>query len=153
LAGTVAAAFSAEKYPAPQQTAHSVLNETQASQQRYSQKPKTAKRNSGSNGRRWGWILLIAALSILAALNHQTLFGYVSGIVTGQVTIDNGKLTREITKSIKDQTGVDVTVSCPSPFVGRVGDTRQCTYESPLGPGFIDVRIQSTNGDITWQLK
>ncbi len=137
LAGTVATSYSAAKYARPAA---------------YSEQAVANDRNSNRPGRRWGWVIVIAGLSILAALNGQTLFAYVSGIVTGQVTIDTGKLTNNITKGIKDQTGVDVSVTCPTPFLGHVGDTRQCTYTSVMGPGFIDVRIQSTNADVTWQV-
>jgi hypothetical protein len=101
--------------------------------------------------RRWGWIALVIALTVLAGLNGQNLFSYVLGSLTGQVTIDTNKLTSEIKTGIRNQTGINVNVSCPYPFVGHVGDTRQCTYTSVFGPGFVNVKIQSTSGDVTWQ--
>lgn len=101
--------------------------------------------------RKWSWIAAVVALAILAGLNGQNLFGYVFGSLTGEVTIDVNKLSSEIKTGIRNQSGLNVDVSCPFPFVGHVGDTRQCTYSSPLGTGFIDVKIQSTRGDVTWQ--
>ena len=97
------------------------------------------------------WIVVV--LTLLAALNGQNLFSYVTGIVTGQVSIDAGKVERNIKSEIKKQTLLDVTVTCPRPFMAKVGETRQCWAKDALGQtSFIDVTVQSSAGDITWQV-
>ena len=100
--------------------------------------------------RRWVWIAIVGVLTLVASLNGQNLFTYVTGTLSGQAVIDSGKVARIITEGVKEQAGLDVNVSCPSPFIGHVGDTRQCSYTSLMGPGFVDVTIQSTSGDVTW---
>lgn len=113
--------------------------------------PATESRMQAALKRPGLWIVIV--LTILAALNGQNLFSYVTGVVTGQVSIDAGKVERNIKVEIKKQAFLDVTVTCPRPFMAKVGETRQCWAKDALGEtSFIDVTVQSTSGDITWQV-
>lgn len=102
-------------------------------------------------GQRISWLIVVVVLSVLAAFNGQNIFTFVTGTLTGQVVLDTPRVEKAITQGIKQQTGLDVNVVCPSHMIGHVGDTRQCTYDSLLGSGIVDVTIQSSQGDITWQ--
>lgn len=101
------------------------------------------------------WVFwVIAVLSILAALNGQNLAQYVSGQVSGELTLDNAKVEKIIHDGVKKQTGLDVKAECPSRLAGKVGDVRQCTVTDDFGTvTFVDITIQSSSGDITWQVR
>lgn len=98
------------------------------------------------------WVFwVIAILSILAALNGQNLAQYVSGQVSGELTLDKAKVEKIIHDGVKKQAGLDVKAECPSRLAGKVGDVRQCTVTDEFGTvAFVDITIQSSSGDITW---
>lgn len=109
--------------------------------------------SSWSSGRRT-WFVIILALTVLAGLNGQNLFSFVTGLATGQVYLDSGKVEANIESGIQSQIGESVTATCPNPMAGKVGESRQCTVVDTLGMTYlVDVTIQSTNGDVTWRVQ
>lgn len=109
--------------------------------------------SSWSSGRR-AWFVVVMVLIALAGLNGQNIFTYVTGLATGQVYLDSGRVESTIETGVYDQVGETVTASCPNPLAGRVGETRQCTVVDSLGATyFVDITVQSTNGDITWKVQ
>ena len=97
-----------------------------------------------------GLMLLI----FLAALSGQNVASYLSGVVQGKVSLDVKKVENEITTGIKDQTGQDVTVGCPSQMIGKKDDVFKCLVtDATSAHYFADVTVQSEKGDVVWQLE
>jgi Domain of unknown function (DUF4333) len=99
------------------------------------------------------WAVVIIILTISAALNGQNLYQYLGSLISGQVTLSASIVEKNIQDTVKKKTGLTVSVTCPDPLQGKVGDTRQCTVDEPLGlTELVDVTIQNTNGAFTWQI-
>ena len=101
-----------------------------------------------------GWTIGFIILCIVAAMNGQNVFQYLSTVITGQVSLSPRSIEQNIRQTIQTKTGLSVTVTCPDPFQGKVGDVRQCTIDEPLGISLIvDVTIENTSGAFTWQVR
>jgi hypothetical protein len=103
---------------------------------------------------RRGWFVMIMVLTVLAGLNGQNIFQYVTGIATGQVTLSVSAVENEIESGVQKQAGITVTATCPNPLMGKPGEVRQCTIQDSTGTtAFVDITIQNTAGDVTWQVR
>jgi Domain of unknown function (DUF4333) len=97
---------------------------------------------------------MIMVLTVLAGLNGQNIFQYVTGIATGQVTLSVSAVENEIESGVQKQAGITVTATCPNPLMGKPGEVRQCTIQDSTGTtAFVDITIQNTAGDVTWQVR
>jgi uncharacterized membrane protein YvbJ len=98
--------------------------------------------------------IIVLILIGLAAINGQNLISFIVGTAQGQVTLDTKKIENKIKSGIKDQVGEDVDVSCPGKLIGKVGDVRKCVVvDSTNTHYFVDVTIQSEQGDVIWQVE
>jgi type IV pilus biogenesis protein CpaD/CtpE len=75
--------------------------------------------------------------------------------INGDVTLDTAKVQQIIVDGIKKQSDIDVTVECPSLMQGKPGDTRNCIATALVdgSTAKIVVTIESSQGDITWELQ
>jgi hypothetical protein len=68
-------------------------------------------------------------------------------------TLNTGKAETEIAKGIKQQTGVTVTMKCPSDVKIKAGTTITCKAKRADGPPLnVAVTMQDGKGNITWKV-
>ena len=106
-------------------------------------------KTSASNPFRKPWFYIFMILVILAAFKGQTIFQYIQGTISGELTFDSSA----VVDSIQESLGKDVKVECPSLIQGHPGDVRQCILTTEFGTGIADVTIQSSAGDFTWEVR
>lgn len=110
----------------------------------------TDSTDAGNRNRKPLWISIGSIILAIIALNS---IGAFNGL-TGQVTLDSGKVETEIESGIYDQSGFSVTATCPSPMAGKVGETRSCSVEDESGTTYVvDVTIQNKNADVLWVVR
>ena len=94
------------------------------------------------------WVLVTGA-----ALVGLTLTGCDGTSVTGGQEADINLIESEITAGVQDQSGVAVTVDCPSSVEWEVGRTFHCVVEASDGSrAMANVTMENDDGDITWEL-
>ena len=77
-----------------------------------------------------------------------------ASLIGGEVVLDSKKIQDGIRKEISNQSGLNVSVECPDPMSGPVGESRQCVAEDDLGQKYvIDVTIQNRDGYVVWQVR
>lgn len=77
----------------------------------------------------------------------------IGALVSGEVTIDSKLVEKTIEEGVLEQAGFEVSVECPSPMSGQVGDVRQCVVTDEFGQkAFADITIQNRDGYITWMI-
>lgn len=116
---------------------------------------QTTKRASDdSRKRRSAQLWIIVVLAVLAALNGQNILQYVTGQLSGQVTIQGPEVERAIEAGVLQDLGLSVKADCGDRIQGSPGDTRQCMVEDALGnKTLVDVTIQDSRGRFTWVTK
>ena len=69
-------------------------------------------------------------------------------------TLNTGKAETEIAKGIKAQTGVTVTMKCPSDVKIKTGKTITCKATRADGgaPLNVAVTMQDAKGNVTWKV-
>ena len=68
-------------------------------------------------------------------------------------TLNTGKAETEIAKGIKQQTGVTVTMKCPSDVKIKAGKTITCRATRADGPPLnVAVTMQDGKGNIVWKV-
>lgn len=114
--------------------------------------PEPATRSS-RRGRNWG---ITVAIAIVAWLLVQfVIMPALSGrLLDGGVNLDVTLVEQEIENGVLDQAGVSATVDCPDTMQGKPGETRNCIVTASDGTILkAVVTIESSNGDITWEIQ
>jgi hypothetical protein len=95
------------------------------------------------------WVVFVAVAA--AGLG---IWGY-DFLSHGQVTIDTLKVEQQIEAGVKKQTGLDVRVTCPSPFAAKIGEMRECQLvdkQDLTMHFFVGVKIKDLAGNISWHV-
>jgi hypothetical protein len=97
----------------------------------------------------------ILKLSLLAALGLSlTACSGLVEAVNGGVTIDGAAVEANIEAGILEQQGINVMVECPSPFVAKPGESRNCLVTAEDGTtAMAKVSVENSEGDITWVIE
>jgi hypothetical protein len=97
---------------------------------------------------------LVAILSFTAAVFTMSGCAQLAPLISGEVLLDSSLVEKTIEDGVFEQGGFYVTVECPDPMSGQVGDVRQCLVSDEFGQNtFADVTIQNRQGFMTWQLR
>lgn len=100
---------------------------------------------------RIAWAIVIGVIAVLAGLNGQNIIQFVTGQLTGEVTVSSSLVENSIEDGIRSDLGMEVTADCGDRIQGKPGETRQCLIEDSLGgKTIVDVTIQDASGRITW---
>lgn len=96
-------------------------------------------------------MLRALAAALLAA---AALAGCDASFSLGGDKLDTDKAEREITKGIKDQTGVDAAVVCPEDVDLEAGATFICTATPKTGGRSANVLVtqKDDQGNVSWKL-
>lgn len=68
------------------------------------------------------------------------------------VTLDMTTVQTDVQKWVDEQAQTTATVSCPSRAVYAVHDTFLCTASDATGSATVQVRVENSSGDVTWQV-
>ena len=95
-------------------------------------------------------------LKLAGMISAAALAIAVSGcsVTVGGSTVNTQKAEDEISKGIEQQTGVAVTVSCPSDVPAEAGGQFACTATAADGKtGTVMVLQKDDQGNISWELE
>lgn len=68
-------------------------------------------------------------------------------------SLDSATVQQNIESGIRAQSGIDVSVDCPAQMEGEQGEEFRCLVRSPYGRNFAVVRIESSQGAFTWDVR
>ncbi|MEN9752735.1 MAG: hypothetical protein RL670_426 [Actinomycetota bacterium] len=95
------------------------------------------------------WVVFTAVVAIGAGI-----WGY-DLLAKGPVTLNTLHVQQQIEAGVKKQTGLDVRVTCPSPFVAKIGESRECQLVDKTDLTihfFVGVTVKDLAGNIAWHV-
>lgn len=69
------------------------------------------------------------------------------------VPIDSARLEAKIAAGIQEQSGLSVTVQCPSNVMAKPGTSFQCIASGDGSRAVVNVQVQNSQGDVVWQVQ
>jgi hypothetical protein len=95
--------------------------------------------------------LLIGATTSIVFLSGCST---AASLISGDVILDSSVVEENIRDGVLEQSGLVISVECPDPMSGQVGDTRQCLANDEFGNSYlVDVTIQNREGYIIWEVQ